>query len=89
MLKLPGDEFVALELVHKPADAQVEPSGLSHFVIQSKTRTRRWRTCLHGESTRMSLDRRKARQTSGRHGSLTPMVTALSSSSGPTGILTA
>ena len=34
MLKLPGDEFVALELVHNPADAQVEPSGLSHFVIQ-------------------------------------------------------
>src|SRR5215204_146137 len=34
MLKLPGDEFVALELVHNPADGWVEPSGLSHFVIQ-------------------------------------------------------
>src|SRR5829696_1951976 len=34
MLKLPGDEFVALELVHNPADGRVEPSGLSHFVIQ-------------------------------------------------------
>ncbi len=34
MLKLPGDEFVALELVHNPADGRVERSGLSHFVIQ-------------------------------------------------------
>jgi lactoylglutathione lyase len=34
VLKLPGDEFVALELVHSPADGPVEPSGLSHFVIQ-------------------------------------------------------
>jgi lactoylglutathione lyase len=30
MLKLPGDEFVALELV----PGGVEPRGLSHFVIQ-------------------------------------------------------
>ncbi len=30
MLKLPGDEFVALELVH----GRVQPGGLSHFVIQ-------------------------------------------------------
>jgi lactoylglutathione lyase len=34
MLKLPGDEFVALELVHDPAHGGVEPGGLSHFVIQ-------------------------------------------------------
>ena len=34
MLKLPGDEFVSLELVHDPAHGQVEPGGLSHFVIQ-------------------------------------------------------
>src|SRR6266568_9533024 len=34
MLKLPGDEFVALELVHDPAHGRVEPGGLSHFVIQ-------------------------------------------------------
>jgi lactoylglutathione lyase len=34
MLKLPGDEFVALELVHDPTYGLVEPGGLSHVVIQ-------------------------------------------------------
>jgi lactoylglutathione lyase len=33
MLKLPGDEFVALELVHDPTHGPVEPGALSHFVI--------------------------------------------------------
>ena len=34
MLKLPGDEFVSLELVHEPTGGQVDPGGLNHFVIQ-------------------------------------------------------
>ena len=34
MLKLPGDEFVALELVNDPDHGHVEPGGLSHLVIQ-------------------------------------------------------
>src|SRR6476660_4713767 len=34
MLKLPGDEFVALELVHDPALGRIEPAGLSHLVVQ-------------------------------------------------------
>ena len=34
MLKLPGDEFVSLELVHDPNQGPVEPGGLSHRVIQ-------------------------------------------------------
>jgi lactoylglutathione lyase len=34
MLKLPGDEFVTLELVHDPHHGRVEPGGLSHLVIQ-------------------------------------------------------
>ncbi len=34
MLKLPGDEFVALELVHDPDNGRIEPGGLSHVVIQ-------------------------------------------------------
>jgi len=34
MLKLPGDEFVSLELVHDPAKSSVDPGGLNHFVIQ-------------------------------------------------------
>jgi lactoylglutathione lyase len=34
MLKLPGDEFVSLELVHEPAGGRVDPGGLNHFVIQ-------------------------------------------------------
>jgi lactoylglutathione lyase len=34
MLKLPGDEFVALELVHDPTRGRVEPGGFNHLVIQ-------------------------------------------------------
>lgn len=34
MLKLPGDEFVALELVHDPARGHVDPVGFSHLVVQ-------------------------------------------------------
>jgi lactoylglutathione lyase len=35
MLKLPGDDFVTVELVHDPAKGEVDPgSGFSHFVIK-------------------------------------------------------
>ena len=34
MLKLPGDEFVALELVHDPTLGRVDPGGISHIVVQ-------------------------------------------------------
>jgi lactoylglutathione lyase len=35
MLKLPGDEFVTIELVHDPCQGEVDVStGLSHFVIK-------------------------------------------------------
>jgi lactoylglutathione lyase len=35
MLKLPGDEFVTIELVHDPAQGEVSSGiGLSHFVIK-------------------------------------------------------
>lgn len=34
MLKLPGDEFVTLELVHDSARDRVDPSGLNHLVIK-------------------------------------------------------
>ena len=34
MLKLPDDEFVALELVHDPDFERVVPGGLSHLVVQ-------------------------------------------------------
>src|SRR3954447_22005835 len=34
MLKLPGDEFVALELVHDPTADQIDVGGLSHLVVQ-------------------------------------------------------
>ena len=33
MLKLPGDEFVALELVHDRSQGRVQPGGLSHLVV--------------------------------------------------------
>ena len=34
MLKLPGDEFVSIELVHDPDSGVVDPGGLHHIVIQ-------------------------------------------------------
>ena len=34
MLKLPGDEFVTIELVHDPRRGVVDPGGLNHLVIQ-------------------------------------------------------
>jgi len=35
MLKLPGDEFVSIELVHDPSQRDVDVgTGLSHFVIK-------------------------------------------------------
>ena len=34
MLKLPGDEFVSLELVHRAGAGPVDPGGLNHLVIQ-------------------------------------------------------
>ena len=34
MLKLPGDEFVSVELVHDPAAGAIGSGGLSHLVIQ-------------------------------------------------------
>jgi len=35
MLRLPGDEFVTIELVHDPVQGEVNPgTGLSHFVIK-------------------------------------------------------
>jgi lactoylglutathione lyase len=33
MLKLPGDEFVTLELVHDPSAAETSAPGFSHFAI--------------------------------------------------------
>jgi lactoylglutathione lyase len=36
MLKLPGDEFVTLELVHDATAGPVEPGGLNHLVIQTE-----------------------------------------------------
>ena len=34
MLKLPGDEFVTLEVVHDPDGGEVVVSGMHHFVVQ-------------------------------------------------------
>ena len=34
MLKLPGDDFVTVELVHDPDSGAIEPVGLNHLVIQ-------------------------------------------------------
>jgi catechol 2,3-dioxygenase-like lactoylglutathione lyase family enzyme len=89
MLALPGDEFVALELVHDPTQGRVDPAASATSSFRSKTCTRRWRTWLHEESRPKRPVRPTAPQTSGRHGSPTRTVTASSSSSGPMGIPTA
>ena len=34
MIKLPGDEFVTIELVHDPARTEIGRDVLNHFVIQ-------------------------------------------------------
>jgi len=34
MLKLPGDEFVTIELVHNPAEPMDTPRGLTHIAVQ-------------------------------------------------------
>ena len=39
MLKLPGDEFVSVELIHDPHRAVVDPGGLNHVVIQVESMT--------------------------------------------------
>jgi lactoylglutathione lyase len=48
MLRLPGDDFVTLELVHDPRRGRVDPGGLNHVVIQV-------------ESMRATVDRLMAR----------------------------
>ena len=40
MLKLPGDEFVSLELVHDPERGHVDPGGLNHVVVQTDSMDR-------------------------------------------------
>ena len=39
MLKLPGDDFVTVELVHDPRGGVVDPGGLNHVVIQVESMT--------------------------------------------------
>ena len=39
MLRLPGDEFVALELVHSPEVGRIDPQGLNHLVIKVESMT--------------------------------------------------
>jgi lactoylglutathione lyase len=34
MLKLPGDDFVSIELVHDPSRGEVEVRGVNHIVVQ-------------------------------------------------------
>ena len=49
MLKLPDDEFVALELVHDPTHGRIHPSGLNHLVVQVEdVRSTVARLCARG-----------------------------------------
>ena len=86
MLKLPDDEFVALELVHDRSGGPIEPAGMSHLVIQVDDVHDR--CAVESSRARMpkSPDRPTVPRTSGRRGQLIQMVTASSSSSGLPGI---
>ena len=82
MLKLPGDEFVSLELVHRADEGPVDPGGLNHLVVQTDD--------LHAAVTRLAdvgIEAEEpscppARRTSGLPGSPIPTATGSSSSSG-------
>ena len=79
MLKLPGDEFVTIELVHDPMRSDVDPgTGLSHFVITVNSMG----TTVTELATRgIDVKRphhRMARTTSSRRGSPTRTVTGSS-----------
>jgi lactoylglutathione lyase len=39
MLKLPGDEFVTVELVHSPDSGRIDPQGINHVVIKVESMT--------------------------------------------------
>jgi lactoylglutathione lyase len=69
MLKLPGDEFVTIELVHDPVQGEVNFStGLSHFVIKVESLD----ATISELAARASVPRRPyhrmVQTTSGRHG---------------------
>lgn len=69
MLKLPGDEFVSLELVIDPAPSYIGPGGLHHFVISVDAVHERVAR-LAGEGLRPSPRARPTTpKTSGRPGS--------------------
>jgi lactoylglutathione lyase len=89
MLKLPDDEFVAIELVHDPAGVVVDGTRLSHLVIQVDSMDA---TLTELGARGVAWRRpplRTGRTTSGRHGSSTPTATGSSSSSGPSATPTA
>lgn len=85
MLKLPGDEFVTIELVHDPDRGEIAVDGMNHFVIQVESMPTRWPSSPTEASLWSHLRRPTVRMTSGRHGSSTRTVTASSWFSGRPG----
>lgn len=83
MLKLPGDEFVSLELVHDSACDRVEPGSLHHLVITVEAMRDTWPTSPPVESRPKPRAPPTAPTTCLRPGS--PIQTAIASSwsSGP------
>src|SRR4051794_7657298 len=86
MLKLPGDEFVAVELVHDPRRGSVDPGGLDHLVVQVESVQ-----ATVAELTARGIEvrappRRTGPGTSGRRGSLTRTATGSNWCSGPPAI---
>ena len=77
MLKLPGDEFVSLELVHDPARGSVDPGGLSHLVIKVESmRATIAELAARGINAGPPASPRTAPTTSGPPGSPTQTATA-------------
>lgn len=85
MIKLPGDEFVTLELVHDPGGGMVGPGGPNHVVIQVES-VNKVVADLAAQGLRSGHPARQtAPKISAPPGLLTPMATESNWSSGPVG----
>ena len=85
MLKLPGDEFVALELVHDPHGGGVDPGGLNHLVIQVESMQSTVAHLAAGGIEVEAPSSPDAPRNCGPRGSPTPMATGSSWCNGPWG----
>src|SRR3954451_8406574 len=71
MLRLPGDPFATVELVHDPRRGGVDPGGLNHLVVQVDSMHATVAQLREEDSRSTPPAHLTARRTSGRRGSPT------------------